>query len=265
MLLFIKIGFLPVRIWDILDILVVGLLMYQIYKLLKGSIAFNILIGLLTLYVVWWLVGELKMDLLQAFMEQFVNLGVLILIIIFQPEVRRFLVVLGNRALRRRSEFLGSIIDRNMNSTPQKQNHIRAIKAAILRMSRRKTGALIVLARDLSLEGLINSGITLDSQISEPLLESIFNKDSPLHDGAVLIKEGKIAKASCILPVSESGDIPKSVGLRHRAAVGITERANVAAFVVSEETGKISFAFAGKLRRGLKEDELTMLLNQHYA
>ncbi len=264
MLNFIKIGFLPVRIWDILDILIVGYLMYQLYKLLKGSIAFNILIGLLTLYVIWWLVGELNMDLLKAVLGQFVNVGFIILIIIFQPEVRRFLLFLGNTTLRQRSNVLSRILDRNLEHTQQKQDQIRAIKAAILSMSAKKTGALIVLAKNLTLEGLINSGIALDAQISEALIESIFNKESPLHDGAVIIDQGKIVRASCILPVSESPRLPKSVGLRHRAAIGISERANIAAFIVSEETGSISFAYGGHLTRRLSEKKLHGLLSEHY-
>jgi uncharacterized protein (TIGR00159 family) len=260
-----KIGFLPVRIWDILDILIVGYLMYQIYRLLRGNIAFNIFVGVLTLYVVWWLVDQLNMDLLGAVLDQFVKVGVIILIIIFQPEVRRFLLFLGNSTLRQRSNFLGRIIDRNFEGTEQKENSVQAIKKAMLRMSRSKTGALIVLSKGLNLEGLINSGILLDAQISDSLLESIFNKSSPLHDGAVILDNGKIKLASSILPISESHELPSSAGLRHRAAVGISERANVAAFVVSEETGMISFAYQGKLKRRLEEDDIVGLLNQHLS
>ena len=264
LLSFLSIGFLPVRLWDILDILIVAYLMYQLYKLLRGSIAFNILIGLLTMYVIWFLVNELNMDLLEAVLRQFVNVGVIILIIIFQPEVRRFLLFLGNTTLRQRSNFLRRILDRNMESSEPRRDQIRNLKTAMLRMSRRKTGALIVLARNFSMEGIINSGVTLDAQISVPLLESIFNKESPLHDGAVIVDRGEIVKASCILPVSENEDIPKSLGLRHRAAVGITEKTKVAAFVVSEETGRIAFAFEGKITQKLNEEQLQSLLRKYY-
>jgi len=260
-----KIGFLPVRIWDILDILIVGYLMYQIYRLLRGNIAFNIFVGVLTLYVVWWLVDQLNMDLLGAVLDQFVKVGVIILIIIFQPEVRRFLLFLGNSTLRQRSNFLGRIIDRNFEGGEQKEDWVQAIKKAMLRMSRSKTGALIVMSKNLNLEGLVNSGIVIDGQISEALIESIFNKSSPLHDGAVIMENGKVKLASAILPISESHELPSSAGLRHRAAVGITERANVAGFVVSEETGTISFAYGGKLKRNLTEDELVSLLNEHLS
>lgn len=264
MLYLFDIGFLPVRIWDILDILIVGYLIYQIYKLLKGNIAFNIFVGVLTLYVVWWLVNQLEMDLLAAVLGQFVSVGVIVIIIIFQPEVRRFLLFLGNTTLRQRSNFVGRIIDRNLENTEEKARQIRAMRSALIRMSKKKTGALIVLAGKLSLDGLVSSGVALDAEISEPLLESIFNKESPLHDGAVLIANGKMRSASCVLPVSENPNLPKSAGLRHRAAVGISERANVAAFVVSEETGYISYAVDGELRRRVSEDSLQELLNQYF-
>jgi diadenylate cyclase len=264
MLLLFDIGFLPVRIWDILDILIVGYLMYQIYKLLKGNIAFNIFIGVLTLYVVWWLVNQLEMDLLAGVLDQFGRVGVIVMIIIFQPEVRRFLLFLGNSTLRQRSNFWGRIIDRNLEDTEDKTRQRQAIRAALLRMARYKTGALIVFSKNLSLDGLINSGVTIDASISEALIESIFHRKSPLHDGAMIIESGRIKAASCILPVSENTRLPKSAGLRHRAAVGITERINVACFIVSEETGAISMAFEGQLRRKLNEEELTELLEVHY-
>lgn len=263
-ILLFNIGFLPVRIWDILDILIVGYLMYQIYRLLRGNIAFNIFIGVLTLYVIWWLVRQLKMDLLSAVLQQFANVGVIIIIIIFQPEVRRFLLFLGNTTLRQRSNFLGRIIDKNFEAQSPKTRQIQSIKAALLRMSRKKTGALIVFAKNLSLDGLISAGVKMDAQISEPLIESIFNKESPLHDGAMIIGNGKIQAASCILPVSESSQIPKSVGLRHRAAVGITERASVGAFIVSEQNGLISFAADGKLKRKVAEADINKLLEKHF-
>ncbi len=260
-----KIGFLPVRIWDVIDILIVGYLMYQIYRLLKGNIAFNIFIGVLTLYVVWWLVNQLQMDLLEAILRQFVSVGVIIIVIIFQQEIRRFLLFLGNSTLRQRSQFLGRMLDRNMEPAEELDRHVRAIKSAILRMSRNKTGALIVLMQDVMLDGILNSGIDLGADISEQLLESIFNKASPLHDGAVMVNQGKVLAASCILPVSENPNLPKSAGLRHRAAVGITERFGVAAFIVSEETGYISYAFDGRLYRKLNEDRLLELLRKHIA
>lgn len=260
-----QIGFLPVSFWDIADILIVTYLLYQLYKLLKGNFAINIIIGVVMLYMVWWLVNELNMSLLAAVLDQFVSVGVIILIIIFQPEVRRFLLVLGNTTLRQRSNFVGRMLDRNVGKSTEQENQLMAIKSALLRMARKKTGALIIFTQDMSLEGVISSGVTLDAQVSEPLIESIFNKESPLHDGAMLIAKGRVKMASCVLPVSENTEIPKSAGLRHRAAVGITERAKVAAFIVSEETGNISFAYEGVLHRKISEARLTELLQLYYA
>lgn len=265
MIFLFDIGFLPIRIWDVLDILIVGYLLYQLYKLLRGNIAFNIFIGVLMLYVIGWLVTELKMDMLSAILGTVMNVGVIVIIIIFQPEVRRFLLFLGDSTIKGRFKFVDRFINRNFQNGEQDITLINTLKAAIKRMSREKTGALIVLRRNLFLEGIITAGAPLDAIISEPLIESIFSKESPLHDGAVIINNNKIEMASCVLPVSESSRLPKSVGLRHRAAVGITERAGVAVFVISEETGSISFAFGGKLERKLSDERLGVLLEQYWG
>lgn len=260
-----RIGFLPVRIWDLLDILIVGFLIYQLYKLLKGTIAYTIFAGLMVLYVVWWLVARLKMDLLSAVLDQFVNVGVIVLVIIFQQEIRRILLYLGDTAFKRQARILGALLDNNLPQSRQRERQVQALAEALLRMSRKKMGALLVLAGNIRLEGIVNQGIVLNADISVQLMESIFQKESPLHDGAVLIGEGKVLMAGCILPLSDKTDLPKSVGLRHRAAVGITERANVAAFVVSEETGYISMAYEGNLKRKLEETELAVLLQEYYS
>jgi len=260
-----EIGFLPIRIWDILDILIVGYLMYQIYKLLRGSIAFNIFIGVIFIFVLWWLVGVLKMDLLSSVLSQFVSVGVLMLLIIFQPEVRRFLLILGNNTLKQRSNFLSSILDSSRNiKEGDKQQHIQEIKKAIMSMSRTKTGALIVFTSNLNLEVFSNSGVPINGMISQMLLESIFNKESPLHDGAVIIANGKIVSASSVLPLSASQGLPQAAGLRHRAAVGVSENTTVAAFVVSEENGTIAVAYEGKLKGNLDESTLAKKLMEYY-
>ncbi|PSR14815.1 MAG: TIGR00159 family protein [Bacteroidetes bacterium] len=260
-----NIGFLKVSLWDILDILIVAYLLYQLYKLLRGSIAFNIFIGLLLLYGSWFVVNQLNMDLLSSILDQFVKVGIIILIIIFQPEARRFLLILGNTTLRQRSNFLDRILDRGGMATRSEEERTRAQEAilkAVLRMSRHRVGALIVFNQNFSLEGMATGGVVLDAQISQGLVESIFAKESPLHDGAVLIDNLKIQKASTILPVSEQTDLPKGVGLRHRAAVGICEKTNAVALVVSEETGSISFAQGGKLERKLNEERLREVLRE---
>jgi uncharacterized protein (TIGR00159 family) len=265
MIFLFNIGFLPIGFWDVIDILIVGYLIFRIYKLLKGSIAFNIFIGVVMIFLVWWLVTILKMDLLSMLLGQFVNVGFIIIIIIFQPEVRRFLLFLGNSTLRGRSNVLGKWLAQNIETTSNRQLHVQEIKSAILRMSKDKTGALIVLSGNLELESVGHSGIQIDSQISAPLLVSIFQKDSPMHDGAVVIGKGKILASGCILPVSESPLMPKSAGLRHRAALGISERTTASAIVVSEESGTVSFATEGRFESNLNEQKLTDLLYQYYS
>lgn len=258
-----KIGFLPIRIFDILDVIIVGYLTYQIYKLLRGTIAFNIFIGVLILYIVWWMVSELQMDLLSQVLTQFVNVGVILIVVIFQQEIRRFLLFLGNNTFNRQIQFVGQFFGRE-NVATEGELQKKALKNALLKMSRRKTGALLVFANNLNLEGLISQGVELDANISQGLLESIFNKESPLHDGAVVIANGRIHWASCVLPISDNPNLPESAGMRHRAAVGITERINVAAFVVSEENGRIAMALDGKLIRNISEEQLQELLEAHF-
>ena len=258
-----NIGFLPIRIWDVLDILIFGYLIYRLYKLLRGSIAFNIFMGALTLYIMWWLVRALKMDLLAMLFGQFVSVGVIVLIIIFQPEARRFLLLLGNTTLQQRSNFLARFLGRNFESTRVRFKNIDEVKRSILKMSKAKTGALMVLSKNFELEDIRLSGTPIDANISSQMLLSIFFKDSPLHDGAVIIGNGKIRAAGCILPVSDSTELPKSAGLRHRAAVGVTERTNVAAVIVSEETGSISYSKEGQLQRRISEKKLEEILKEY--
>lgn len=260
-----KIGFLPVSFWDVLDIVIVGYLIFQLYKLLRGSIAFNIFTGVVLLYMVWWLVKQLKMDLLAAVLDQFVKVGFIIIIIIFQPEVRRFLLFLGNSTLRQRSQIFDKFLRRNFGEvkSSEKEKRVGALQSALLQMCRFKTGALIVFSNNANLEGLVSTGVKLDAEISEQLLESIFQKESPLHDGAVVIEGSKLRYASVVLPVSENSTLPKHVGLRHRAAVGITEKAAVSVLIVSEETGEIAFANGGQLEQQLDAERLGEILNEN--
>ena len=265
MLFLFKIGFLDFNFLDLLDILIVGYLIYRIYKLLRGSIAFNIFVGIVILYAIWGLVSLLKMDMLSSILGQFVNVGFIIIIIIFQPEVRRFLLLLGNTTLGSRTNFFSRWLTRNLSTSENKQSALQEIKSALLRLSKEKTGALIVFSRNLDLDTIGHSSVSLDANISQLLLISIFQKESPLHDGAVVIGKGKIIAAGCILPVSESSRLPGSAGLRHRAGLGVTERTNTAAFVVSEETGAISYAEEGNMEFALTEARLNNLLFKQTA
>jgi diadenylate cyclase len=256
----IDLSFLSFRFTDAVDIIVVGYLMYQMYRLLRGSVAFNIFIGVLLLYVVWWLVGTLKMDLLSMILGQFVSVGVIIVAIVFQPELRRFLLLLGNQTLKGRLSFLNPTAEKRADNA----DDIEELSQTLMDLSHAKTGALIVLASAMNLDKFVETGEILESKISRPLLMSIFNKESPLHDGAVIIGNQRITAASCVLPLSEKGNLPPEAGLRHRAAVGISEVENVVAFVVSEESGRISMANQGQLIWDLDEMSLQALLEEHY-
>ncbi|MTB52871.1 TIGR00159 family protein [Lewinella sp. W8] len=257
-----NIGFLEVNILDLFDILIVGVLLYQLYRLLRGSIALNIFAGLVALFLSYLVFEALGMDLLSIILYQFINIGFVSLIIIFQPEVRRFLLLLGSNAIKQRDSVWNRLLGReeeNAGRRPEAED----IRRAVLQLARRRTGALIVILQDADPETIISGGTVLDATLSYSLLVSIFHKESPLHDGAVIIKNQRIDRASSILPISENPDLPKSVGLRHRAAVGVTEKSDVVCLIVSEETGKISFAREGKLERGITEARVEELLEQY--
>lgn len=260
----INIGFIDFRIIDLLDILIVGWLVFQIYKLLRGSIAFNIFVGMVTLYAIWQLVVLLKMELLSMLMGQFVSVGVILVAVVFQPEIRRFLLYLGNTTLKSRVDFLQQLFGIPENPPLSITTIGTELKSTLLELSEQRIGALIVIAPkpDLVWEYL-QTGTLLKSQISKSLLMTIFAKDTPLHDGAVVISEEKIYAASCILPVSESRNLPENAGLRHRAGLGISESANVLALIVSEENGKISYAYRGRISCDVDTSELEQIIQQH--
>lgn len=260
MLYLLQIGFLSITMWDVLDVLIVGYLLFQVYKLLRGSLGFNVFLGLVFVYAVWWLVAFLDMPLLSTILGQFVSVGMIALLVLFQPELRRFLVLVGQGSLHARFRFLERIFPSKRQDagmiTPEKESLIREILRALDQMSETKTGALILFAFNSNLEGLYSSGIQLNASISTQLILSIFNKESPLHDGAMIIADNKIVAASCVLPVSERPDIPQKLGLRHRAAIGISEMAPLIAVVVSEETGHISYVRQGQISTNVQSEWL---------
>jgi len=235
--------------------------MYVLYKLLRGTVAFNIFVGVVLLYGIWWLVGILDMNLLSMLLGRFVAFGVIILIIIFQPEVREFLLVLGNTTLKGRLKFLQRFFPQDeAQLSDAKVSQLDAIKDSLAYLSRSKTGALIVFSRE-PLNTIEATGVSINADISAPMLDSIFFKNSPLHDGAVLISGDKIRAGSCILPVSKNRDISQELGLRHRAAIGITENSNALAIIVSEETGQISSALRGNIRRGISNTDAKKIIS----
>ncbi len=253
--------FITIRFLDILDILLVTLLLYQMYRLLKGTVAFNIIVGLFSLYLFWLVVKLLNMELIGSIMGQFIGVGVIALIIVFHPEIRKFLVFIGTHYNLNKVLALDKLLGSNKKRTIN-QEQIDILVDACISMSKSHTGALIVLARSLELSEQISTGERLNAKISSSLLRTIFFKNSPLHDGAVIIRGNRIAAAGCILPLTQK-EIDKSMGLRHRAAIGITENTDAVCIIVSEEKGTISMAIEGEIIRRLTKEKLITLLEEN--
>jgi uncharacterized protein (TIGR00159 family) len=249
MILVFKIGFLEVSWVDIIDISLVSILLYQVYKLIRGSIAVNIFLGILALYLVYLIVRAAEMELLATILGQFMGVGVLAMIILFQPEIRKFLLVIG-----RGTEFRENLFKTvsNWRNTYHDDFDIQQVIEAVKTLKASKTGALIVFSRDVELRFYIETGDALNAEVTRRLLLAIFNKNSPLHDGAVIIYKGRIKAARCILPVSENDHLPAHFGLRHRAAVGMSENTDTLVMAISEETGRLILARNGTYLRGLK-------------
>jgi uncharacterized protein (TIGR00159 family) len=253
-----------IRVLDVVDILIVAFLFYNIYKLLRGTIAFNIFIGVVLFYAFGTAVDYLQMELLRIVLGPFVVSGVLILIIIFQPEVRQFLLLFGNNTLKGRSAFLDRILGVENSDLDSRQTLlVDELSHAIRYLSRNKIGALIILSDNKSIPIWNNSGTAINADLNGRLLISIFQKESPLHDGAVIIVNGKIFKAEVILPVTDKKNLPDGLGLRHRAGIGISEKTDSSVFVVSEESGAVSFAKTGTFIENLRFDQLRVYLSTH--
>lgn len=256
MLLFITINF-----YTITDILLAAFIFYQVYKLVKGTVAINIFAGIFTFYVAWLLVKALNLELVSGILGQFIGMGVIALLIVFQQEVRRFLLLLGSKY------NLQNIfnLERLFTKTSIKDEVAAAIVQACDYFSKTKTGALIVLSQNSELYNYAQTGVLIRSIVSEELLENIFFKNSPLHDGAVIIADNKILAARCILPVSDNTNIPGSLGLRHRAAIGMSSVTDAHIIVVSEETGNISFVKDGHFKVRITPQELNSFLHNDFT
>ena len=261
MILGFKIGFLEVSWVDIFDVVFVSILLYQLYKLLRGSVAVRIFLGFLSLYLLFLVVKAAEMELLTEILGQFMGVGVLAVIILFQQEIRKFLLLIGkSTAFNKENMFKNLKIWKrssleNLNVTPV----IEASKA----LGSSNTGALIVFSKGSELKFYAESGDIIDAKISKRLLMSIFNKYSPLHDGAVIIYKGKIAAARCILPVSENDNLPASYGLRHRAALGMSETTDTLVLIISEETGQMSVTRNGRIYYNLSPQEIRKKINDY--
>jgi diadenylate cyclase len=237
-------AFIHVRIIDIVDILLVAYLLYQVYMLIRGTIATYIFITIITFYVVWLLVKD-NMLLLGGILGQIIGVGAIAIIVVFQQELRRFLIMFSARYLHKTGISIDNFFS-NMGPVLPVMN-INAIIKACVNMSKDRIGALIVLQRNSLLDSYTSTGDLLEARTTSRLLESIFNKNSPLHDGAVIINDDKIRAASCILPVSDNFELPEQLGLRHRAGVGLTEQSDALVIIISEQTGIISLAETGNL------------------
>lgn len=237
----------------ILDISIVLFLAYKLLKLAKDTRAWQLLKGIVLLIIVTWISSILGLNILNYILTSFMTYGVLILIVIFQPELRRALEQLGTSKITR---FFG--IDKDL-ATKTKENIYKLVIAA-LELAKKKTGALIVIERDIKIKDIINTGILMKSEISPQLLVNIFEPKTPLHDGAVVISENQIMASACMLPLASDKDIAKELGTRHRAGIGISKESDAIAIIVSEETGKISIAKDGTLIADLKEEALKKIL-----
>lgn len=232
---------------DMIDILCVALMLYYLYRLMKESRSLNVFIGIIVFVIIWLFVSQvLEMRLLGSIMDKLVSVGVIAIIIIFQEEIRKFLYSLG--AHQRMRGFMRLFSSGGRNKKTMDKTAIMPIVMACINMSRGKVGALIVIERMVSLDDIIETGDRIDANINQRLIENIFFKNSPLHDGAMVVSKRRIVAAGCILPVSHNTDIPKELGLRHRAALGISQDSDAIAIVVSEETGGISLAIKGEFR-----------------
>lgn len=246
--------FIQITVIDIIDIVVVATIMYYIYKVTKGTHTPSILMGILLIYLLWVVVKALNMELLSAILGHIIGVGVIALIVVFQPEIRRFLHLIGTRSSQHRNSFLGRLFDLHEYQNDHLE-YVSPIVKACTDMSETKTGALIVIQQKSDLSVIAETGISIDARISSSLLKNIFFKNSPLHDGAVIINDGRIVAAKCVLPSTQQ-EVPVSYGMRHRAALGVSDVCDALVVVVSEETGHISVARNGEMHADLSPSQL---------
>jgi uncharacterized protein (TIGR00159 family) len=253
-------GFLEMSLADILDIILLGLIIFVMFKWIKGTSAMSIFVAIVSLFLIRVLVGAFNMRLMTAILDMVLDVGVLALIVIFQPEIRKFLMKLGNRYMNSKGgkRFINRLLGKK--TTVKQVEGINDIAEACRRMAEDKTGALIVIAHDTPLDDIISTGDRIDAAIHRRLIMNLFFKNSPLHDGAMIISGGRIVAARCTLPITEKTSIPARFGMRHKAAIGITEESDADAIVVSEETGNISFVRGGEVTQINNINELKLLL-----
>jgi diadenylate cyclase len=254
--------FIELHFVDVIDILLVAVLFYQLYNLVKGTVAVNILVGILLFYLLWLFVKALNMELFGSILAKFIDVGFIALLIVFQQELRRFLLFIGTTNIFSKGKFRKNLFEFKWQTAQMQKLDKNSIIKACKNMSESKTGAIIIITKNNDLSFYANTGDTIDARVSVRMIESIFYKNSPLHDGAIIISENNIKAARCVLPVTENVDFPAHLGMRHRAAVGITENTDAIAIVVSEQTGEISFSKEGKLKHALSLELLRDILDK---
>ncbi len=245
-------GFIHIGIIDVIDIFLVALMLYYLYRVTRGTSAFSIILGVVMLYLMYVVVRALNMELLSGILGEFIGVGIIAVIVIFQPEIRRFLQMFGLQQNQRLSRlFSGDNVEDNLD--------IDSLVKACVDMGESKTGALIVLQQTSDLSLMAEGGIAVDAKVSSSLLENLFFKNSPLHDGAIIINKNRVVAARCILPSTQS-QVPKSYGTRHRAALGMSEVSDAIILVVSEETGGLSIAQGGVIQREIEPEKFKSVL-----
>ena len=256
-----KIDFLEFTFIDIVDILLVALLLFYAYRLVKGTVAINIFIGIVIFYVIWKLTDILNLDVLSNILGNFISVGFFALIVVFQQEIRKFLLLIGSTNFASRRNVI-----RYFNFLNQDQETLKIDLTALLsagnKMANAKTGAIIVFERENNLDFIKITGDKANIEISPQILETIFFKNSPLHDGAIILKNNFIKATRVVLPVSESTSIPERYGLRHRAAIGISEKTDALVLVISEQTGKISYVKDGEFWKFKNIEDLRLMLTE---
>jgi len=248
-----NLDFIDFNFLDVLDIILVAFLLYYIYKLLKGTVAINIVIGIAFIFLIWKITQALRMEMLSGILGYLLSGGVIALIIVFQQEIRKFLLMIGTTNFSTKRGFLNQL--KFLKSEISSETDVDTIVNTLEKLSTTKTGVLLVIERTNKLDFLINSGNQMNALVNQAIIESIFYKNSPLHDGATIIRDNYVVATRVILPVSDNTKIPSRFGLRHRAAIGVSEKTDAVCLLVSEETGEISYVKDGAfvLFQDLKE------------
>ncbi len=255
-----NLDFIDFSFLDILDIILVAVLLYYIYKLLKGTVAINIVVGIALIFLIWKITQALHMEMLSGILGYLLSGGVIALLIVFQQEIRKFLLMIGTTNFSTQRSFLNQLkfLKTEINSETDVEKILKACKS----MSKTRTGALLVIEKTNNLDFLINTGDKMNALVNEAILESIFYKNSPLHDGATVIRDNFIIATRVVLPISSSTKIPSRFGLRHRAAIGVTEKTDAICLLVSEETGEISYINNGEFVFYKTQEDLFLRLQK---